>query len=520
MIGQVPGRATPLRMRPHALVVPETGLPHQVPAGTDAVVIGGGVAGISAAVVLAERGVRVTVLEAADFLGGRLGAWPHQLPDGTEQVVEHGFHAFFRQYYTWRAILRRADPALRFLHPVGGYPVIARQWPDEDLTGLPTAPPLSLLALFARSPSLGVRDVTGADRMLALELLGYHAERTTAALDDVAAADFLARLNLSERARVMLFEAFARSFFCNPRGLSAAELVAMFHFYFLGNPEGLGFDAPDTDYLSCIWRPLTGYLERHGASVRTASPVLSVEPAADHRWRVELAGEAITTRHVVLALDPGGLRGLLDRSTGLRRVAPQLAARVGQVQLAEPFAVSRLWLDRDVAPHRAVFSAVTGEPTLDSVTCYHRLEQPSRDWAAATGGAVLELHSYACTEPDAERATALMRAELAELWPETGAAQVRHQVLRHERTAPAFPPGGSGRRPRVRTDARGVRLAGDFIELPFCTGLMERSAASGVLAANDVLAEHGAAAEPVTGVPQLGLLAGLTPFTRRRRGAR
>ncbi|MDT7674018.1 MAG: carotenoid phi-ring synthase / carotenoid chi-ring synthase, partial [Pseudonocardiales bacterium] len=108
----------------------------------------------------------------------------------------------------------------------------------------------------------------------------------------------------------------------------------------------------------------------------------------------------------------------------------------------------------------------------------------------------------------------------AELWPETGAAQVRHQVLRHERTAPAFPPGGSGRRPRVRTDARGVRLAGDFIELPFCTGLMERSAASGVLAANDVLAEHGAAAEPITGVPQLGLLAGLTPFTRRRRGAR
>ena len=54
----------------------------------------------------------VTVLEAAPTLGGRLGAWPHTLPDGTEQVVEHGFHAFFRQYYTWRAVLRRADPTL------------------------------------------------------------------------------------------------------------------------------------------------------------------------------------------------------------------------------------------------------------------------------------------------------------------------------------------------------------------------------------------------------------------------
>jgi isorenieratene synthase len=507
-------------MRPCALVVPDPGLPRRVPTETDAVVVGGGVAGVSAAVVLAERGVRVTLLEAADVLGGRLGAWPHRLPDGTEQVVEHGFHAFFRQYYTWRAILRRADPGLGFLRPVDGYPVISRRWPDEDLTGLPAAPPLSLLALFARSPSLGLRDLAGADQKLAFELLGYHPERSTAALDQLSAAEFLDRLNLSERARVMLFEAFARSFFCNPRGMSAAELVAMFHFYFLGNPEGIGFDAPDTDYLSCIWGPLAGYLRRRGATVRTASPVTAIEPAADQRWQVELAGARLTARHVVLALDPGGLRGLWDRSPGLRRVAPLLGARVGQVRLAEPFAVSRLWLDRDVAPHRAVFSAVTGEPTLDSVTCYHRLERPSRQWAEDTGGAVLGLHSYACTEPDAARATVAMRAELARLWPETEAATVLHEVARHEATAPAFPPGGSGRRPRVRTDARGVRLAGDFIELPFCAGLMERSAASGVLAANDVLAEEGAAAEPVNGVPQLGLLAGVTPFTRRSRSRR
>ena len=502
-------------MRAHALVVPDPGLPRRVPGEVDAVVVGGGVAGVSAAVVLAERGVRVTLVEAADVLGGRLGAWPDRLPDGTEQVVEHGFHAFFRQYYTWRAILRRADPGLTFLRPVGGYPVISRQWPDENLAGLPAAPPLSLFALFARSRSLGLRDLTGADQQLAFELLGYHAERSTAALDGLSAAEFLDRLNLSERARVMLFEAFARSFFCSPRGMSAAELVAMFHFYFLGNPEGIGFDAPDTDYLTCIWTPLAGYLRRRGATVRTASPVAAIEPAAEQRWRIELADTALTARHVVLAVDPAGLRGLWDRSPGLRAVAPQLGARVEHVHLAEPFAVSRLWLDRDVAEHRAVFSAVTGEPTLDSVTCYHRLERPSRDWAASTGGSVLELHSYACAEPDAARATERMRAELAGLWPETAAATVLHEVVRHEATAPAFPPGGSGRRPRVRTDARGVRLAGDFVDLPFCAGLMERSAASGVLAANDVLAEEGAAAEPISGVPQLGLLAGYTKFTRR-----
>jgi isorenieratene synthase len=297
--------------------------------------------------------------------------------------------------------------------------------------------------------------------------------------------------------------------------MSAAELVAMFHFYFLGNPEGLAFDAPDTDYRSCIWQPLTEYLRGHGAQVRTAAPVRSVEPAEDHTWRVRCDDGELSSRHVVLALDPGGLRTLVGSSPGLARVGPRLAAQVDGLRVAPPFAVSRLWLDRDVAPQRATFSAVTGERTLDSVACYHRLEGPSREWATRTGGSVLELHSYSCGEPDARTATDRMRAELAELWPETTSAVVVDELCRLEATAPSFPPGGSGARPGVRTDARGVRTAGDFVEIPWCAGLMERSAMSGVLAANDVLAEAGAAAEPLTGIPQRGLLAGLTPFTRR-----
>jgi isorenieratene synthase len=86
-------RAAPLRMRRRRLVTPDPLLPREVPAGSEAVVVGGGIAGVSAAVVLAERGVRVTLLEAADHLGGRLGAWPHTLSDGTVAQVEHGFHA-------------------------------------------------------------------------------------------------------------------------------------------------------------------------------------------------------------------------------------------------------------------------------------------------------------------------------------------------------------------------------------------------------------------------------------------
>jgi carotenoid phi-ring synthase / carotenoid chi-ring synthase len=509
-------RAAPFRMRPRRLVVADPLLARDVGAGAEAIVVGGGIAGISAALVLAERGVAVTVLEAADHLGGRLGAWPERLPDGGEQYVEHGFHAFFRHYYTWRSILRRVDPALSFLRPVPSYPVISATFPAEDLSGLPAAPPLNLIALALRSKSLSRKDFTNADPDAGRALLAYDRASTIAELDDVDAATFLDRLGVSERTRSMLFEAFARSFFCNQVELSAAELVAMFHYYFLGNPEGIGFDVPDTDHATAIWNPLREQLIRLRADVRTGTPVTAIEPDG-HAWRVATSAGDLVSRHIVLAVDPGALRTLIASSPATAGAAPLLARRCESISVAPPFAVSRLWLDRDVKPERVPFSAVTGQPNLDSVAVYSRLEQPSTQWAAATGGSIVELHSYSCGLDTAAAAAKAMREELTTLWPETADAAVLHRRDRLEATAPAFPPGSAGTRPGVRSDARGLRVAGDFVELPYLAGLMERSAMSGVLAANDVLAELGAAAEPIVGVPQRGLLAGVPRVRRRTR---
>ncbi|BBX70009.1 FAD-dependent oxidoreductase [Mycolicibacterium psychrotolerans] len=508
MTNALTSRAAPLRMRPRSLVTPDPLQPHQAPEGTEAVIVGGGIAGVSAAVVLAERGVAVTLLEAADHLGGRLGAWSERLPDGAEQIIEHGFHAFFRHYYTWRAILRRADPELSFLAPVKSYPVISADWPAEDLSGLPAAPPLNLLALALRSKSLTRRELMTADADTGRALLAYDRATTYAEFDDVDAATFLDGFGMSERSRTMLFEAFARSFFCNQGQLSAAELVAMFHYYFLGNPEGIGFDVPSTDYATAIWNPLRNHLERHGADVRMGAHVTSLEPQG-HGWRVSTDGDAVDTRHLILALDPGALSSLVGGSAATAQAAPLLARRCDNLVVAPPFAVSRIWFDRDVAPNRAPFSAVSGQPTLDSIAVYSRLEEPSIEWARNTGGSIVELHSYSCRLPDAASAAAALRSELAILWPETVDATILHTHDRLEATAPAFPPGSAGMRPGVRTDARGLRLAGDYVDTRYLSGLMERSAMSGVLAANDVLAELGVAAEPILGVPQRGLLAGV-----------
>ena len=44
--------------------------------------------------------------------------------DGTRFEMERGFHAFFRQYYNLRALIRRIDPTLARLTPVTDYPLL------------------------------------------------------------------------------------------------------------------------------------------------------------------------------------------------------------------------------------------------------------------------------------------------------------------------------------------------------------------------------------------------------------
>ena len=70
---------TPDGVDRHRQTLPGAPGPSAVPAGSPrprVVVVGGGIAGLAAATGLAERGVAVDVIEAQNYLGGRVGVWP------------------------------------------------------------------------------------------------------------------------------------------------------------------------------------------------------------------------------------------------------------------------------------------------------------------------------------------------------------------------------------------------------------------------------------------------------------
>lgn len=457
------------------------------------VVCGGGLAGLAAATVLAERGVRVTVVEAERFLGGRAGAWPDHLADGTPFAMERGFHAFFRHYANLRGLMRRVDPTLACLAPMDDYPILGPGGAQESFRGLPKRAPWNVLELVRRTPTLGLGQLARVRPLRAAAMLAY-GPHTYERWDRFTAAEYLDSLGFPEEARRMLFDVFSHSFFNPEDRFSAAELLMQFHFYFLGNPEGLIFDTMRVPFSRGLFDPLRAYLEHRGVRFLLGRRVRSVGPP------VRLDDGELDADGVVLALNVPGLRAVAEGST----LDEATRRGIDSLEVTWPFAVWRLWLDRPVRG-RAPFAGTTGMGILDNVSVYEALEDESRAWAERTGGSVVELHAYA-VEPS--RTEADLRAELWDalqrLYPETRGARVVEDRFLLRRDCPAFAPGSHALRPTVKTGTPGVVLAGDFVRLEQPSALMERAVASGFLAANTLLE---AEAQPVHAPAARGILA-------------
>ncbi|MEK8145878.1 FAD-dependent oxidoreductase [Streptomyces sp. M10(2022)] len=298
----------------------------------------------------------------------------------------------------------------------------------DSFARVPRTPPFSALGFVALSPTFGWRDLAAMDARAALPLLDVRVPEVYERFDDLSATAFLESVRFPEAAHHLAFEVFSRSFFADPCELSAAELLLMFHIYFLGSAEGLLFDVPTEPFPrhSGIRSATTSR-----ASAHSCAPVPGTRDHSRDGGGADVRTEAGTDRHqaVVLALDTAGLRQTVAASPGLG--TSTWRDSIAALRTAPPFLVSRLWLDRPVRADRPGFLGTSGYGGLDNISSLERYEGEAARWAARTGGSVIELHAYAA-DPAAERKDVQdgLVDRLHEVYPETREARIvdaRHE---------------------------------------------------------------------------------------------
>ncbi|MFF7215035.1 hydroxysqualene dehydroxylase HpnE [Streptomyces sp. NPDC008238] len=455
-----------------------------------AVVIGGGLAGTTAALALADAGLRVTLLEARPRLGGL--AFSFRRGDLT---VDNGQHVFLRCCVAYLRFLDRIDAAdLVTVQDRLDVPVLDVATPRPRLgrlrrAGLPV--PLHLAASLATYPHLSLAERASVGRAaLALRSL----DPADPALDDVDFGTWLREHGQSDRTVEALWDLVGVATLNATAGEASLALAAKVF------KTGL-LSAPGAADIGWAARPLG---ELHDDRARTAldkagvrtllraratsltrtdapEPVRSGGGRGDHGpvWEVEAEtgpgrAERFTADAVVLAVPQQEAHGLLPAGA---MADPDALLRIGTAPILNVHVV----YDRQVM--RQPFFAALGSPVQ---WVFDRTEH-----SGLTGGGQYVALSQSAAQEEIDLPVAELRErylpELERLLPAAREAAVLDFFVTRERTATFAPaPGVGALRPGSRTRAEGVWLAGAWTATGW-PATMESAVRSGLQASRAAL---------------------------------
>src|SRR5262245_7505289 len=282
----------------------------------DVIVIGAGVAGLSAAVRLAQRGARVLVVEERKRLGGRTTAFPDPR---TGEVVDNGQHVVFGCYHETFAFLEAIGAAEDVtLDATLDLEIVDRAGQRSRLRSASLPAPFHLVGGLLRWRALGVRDRLAALR-LGLVLRHLHRERHSAAQAKAWASvrsepnassyvrpsfssgstktvdDWLTSQGQTARLHEVLWEPLAvAALNQSPAIASAGPFVEVASRMFGGSARDAAIGLPRRPLNELFGDPACRYLEQHGHTVRCGVPARLVVQG-NRATAVDLRDERIAT---------------------------------------------------------------------------------------------------------------------------------------------------------------------------------------------------------------------------------
>jgi squalene-associated FAD-dependent desaturase len=432
------------------------------------VVIGGGLAGVTAAIGLREAGFDVTLLEARPRLGGAASSFARG-----DLTIDNGQHVFLRCCTSYQNLLARL-----------GVSDLVTMQERFDVTVLSAHGEARLRRTALPGPLHMGRALTGyrllslAERLkVARAALALRSvDPADPAIDGVALGDFLASKGQSERARRLLWDLFIVSAL-NIGGdeASLALSATVIKMALLGKKDAADIGVAAAPLGDLHGRAAADLLGRLGAQIRLGAKAAAVERLPGGGFRIGLAeadGPALVADGVVLAVPPG---------QGAR-----LAAAAGLEGASR-------WVDLGASPivnvHVVYDRQVTSLPFAAAVDSpVQWVFDKTRPAGLAAGQYLAVSLSAADTYVDIPAASLRQQflPALEQLFPAAAGAKVTDFFVTRERRATfRQAPGIGALRPGTATSVPGFVLAGAWTDTGW-PDTMEGAVRSGQHAAEEL----------------------------------
>jgi squalene-associated FAD-dependent desaturase len=417
-------------------------------------VVGGGWAGLAAAVELAAHGRPVTLLEAASQLGGRARSvdW-----DGIR--IDNGQHLFIGAYRETLRLMRRVGSAerlerraLRLILPGFGL----------RLPGLPAPWHLAWGLLSAKGLTLREKGAAAAF-MLRLQRRRFKLSQ------DITAAALLAQHRQPSRLIDALWAPICVAALNTPLDQASAQVFCNVLRDSLGGARAdsdLLFNRGELDAL--FPEPAAAYLQRQGGEVRLRTRVKAI--SRDHAGYF-LEGPDLHAERVILAVHPARLPALLARLPEMASVSRQVGGYSWQP-------IHTTWL-RFAAPVRLPYPMLAlGDGASPWVFDRHDLAPGLLSVVVSAEGPHLDVPNTVLRD----RHLARLRALLGEL-----PVLQNWRCIVEKRATYTCTPGLF--RPEPVTSLPGLYLAGDYTRGDY-PATIEGAVRSGVECARSILASR------------------------------
>lgn len=428
---------------------------HVSPGGAVAV-LGGGWAGLAAAVTLTAAGRRVTVYEAAPSLGGRARRIDHR-----GLALDNGLHILIGAYRETLALMRTVIGAQLPLHDEP----LDLNYPGEFRLRTPQLPaPWHLAAGLMYCEGLSL-----AERLSALRFMGRMRATNFALASDCTVEQLLTRHRQSAQACRFLWHPLCISALNTaPAQASAQVFLNVLRDTFTGSAHDSRLLLPVADLGALFPEPAAQWLTARGATLRIGRAVELIAQDGDG-FQVAHAGGPDRFDAVVCALPPYRVREVAGTVLPVRTLAAIDALRY------EP--ITSIYLQFDAAAQLPQAMLGMNGGLLHWVFDRGRLcAQHGLLGAVISAGGAHQGLDHAALATQAA-------LELRKRFPTLG-SPVWHKVVAEKRATFACTP--AMQRPDQLTGVPGFFLAGDYTASPY-PGTLEAAVRSGTRCARAIL---------------------------------